>query len=88
MKDIGLTIVLGEQPIPVCSMEWNPDVRILHGGAIQRRLIDPHLAKRDVADISQFDHEAGHAVVVAQQDGHADFRVGKLIGLKHPRQAK
>jgi hypothetical protein len=58
------------------------------GGTVQRRLIDPHFAKSDVAETGQFDHEAGHAVVVAQQDGHADFRVGKLIGLKHPRQAK
>ena len=70
-------------------MERDPDVRVLHGRAIQRRLIDPHLAKGDVSRMTrQFDHEAGLAVVVAQQDGHADFGVGKLIGLKHPRQAK
>jgi len=69
-------------------MKRDPNIRVLHGGAIQGRLIDPHLAKRDVADIGQFDHEAGLAVVVAQQDGHAGFGMGKVIGLKHPRQAK
>ena len=69
-------------------MERDPDVRVLHWRAIQRRLIDPHFAKSNVANIGQFDHEAWLAVVVAQQDGHADFGVGKVIGLKHPRQAK
>jgi len=46
-------------------MERDPDLRVLHRGAIERRLIDPHLAKGGIADARDFDHEPGLAVVVA-----------------------